>query len=156
VADIVEAPGHAGPGASGEDVQAPKLNTPRDTNCNRLPQLRCEFCGKPFPKTSKRPQRCCSPGCRKALSREMARTAPKEGRNGQSVQASRYALKKPSASVGCKVTSGDRHPSRFDLPLDILGRGLGWSNGSRLDRATWERILWCEVAPPPPARGGRK
>src|SRR5690242_17689567 len=55
--------------ASGSVVTA----VPPHLSPRRGPQLQCAFCNKPFPKTSKRSARCCSPRCSKALLRETAR-----------------------------------------------------------------------------------
>jgi hypothetical protein len=34
----------------------------------------------------------------------------------------------------------------FHTPLDILGRGYRWPDTPALDRETWQKILWREVA----------
>jgi hypothetical protein len=131
-------------------VQSPEGALARETATIKcviqrcLPQLRCEFCRKPFPKISKRPQRSCSVRCRKALSRERAAF---EGVQVTRSQVSRYALKTSDKSESCNGEARDPRPARFNVPLDILGRGHDWLGGPKLDRATWDKIVWREIGP---------
>jgi hypothetical protein len=48
----------------------------------------------------------------------------------------------PTITVACKPTK----PCQFGTPLDILGRGYRWPDSPGLDRETWQKILWREVA----------
>jgi len=145
VSPISEAPrgGDTG-GASGVSVQAARLNVIRDSDDKRLPQLKCAYCGKSFPKTAKRPQRFCSNLCRKGMARQRTFGLP----DGQSSTAGRYALKNCCGSTSCKATSRDLHPSRFHLPIDLLGRGHRRQGASKLDRKICEAILWREACAP--------
>jgi len=108
----------------------------------RGPQLQCAFCSKPFSKTSKRPARCCSPRCSKALLRETARL---DGVQVPQVGLSRCTLKSQTNSSSCKATAGHPYPCRFSVPLDILGRGYRWPGAPKLDRKTREKITWREI-----------
>ena len=108
----------------------------------RLPQLRCEFCRKQFPKTAKRPARCCSRRCRDGLLRERARLG---GGQVSRIGLRCCALKSSKHSKGYKATSRDPHPSQITTPIDILGRGHRWPNAARIDRKTWRKICWREI-----------
>jgi hypothetical protein len=138
------APALAGNGSLKTDRLASSINTAINTE-RRLPQLRCAFCGKQFPKTSKRPARCCSRRCRDGLLRETARS------NGAWVSPVGFgccSLKKQSSSRSCNGTSRDPHPSRFSVPVDLLGRGHRWPGAAKLDRKTRAKILWREGCTP--------
>ena len=127
--------------ASGSVVTAvPPRLSPR-----RGPQLQCAFCNKPFPKTSKRPARCCSPRCSKALLRETARL---DGVQIPQVGLSCCTRKSQSNSSSCKATARHPYPCRFTLPLDLLGRGHRWPGAPKLDRKLWEAVLWREGCAP--------
>lgn len=114
----------------------------RDNNDRRRPQLDCEFCGKQFAKTSKRPARCCSRQCRDGLHRERGRL---NGFRVSQVGMRCCALKSATTSIACKPTSRDPHPSQFSVPLDLLGRGYRWPGAPKLDRETREKIAWREI-----------
>jgi hypothetical protein len=47
----------------------------------------------------------------------------------------------PTETVGCKRPLG--------VPMDVLGKGHKWAGKRpKIDRATWEKILWKEVGRP--------
>jgi hypothetical protein len=138
------APAASGNGSLKNDRLASAINTALNTE-RRLPQLRCAFCGKPFAKTAKRPARCCSRRCRDGLLRETARL---DGAQVSQFGFGCCSLKKQATSMACKATSRDPHPSRFSVPLDLLGRRHRWPGAQRIDRATWEKILWREGCAP--------
>src|SRR5262249_12121764 len=104
---------------------------------------RCEMCGVKFDKGVGRRRQFCSDACRKAASRTAKRTtqvsSPVQSRNG---------LKNTDTSVTCKPRNSHLHPRGFSIPLDLLGKGHRWAGAPRLDRATWEKILWREACKP--------
>src|SRR5581483_1478382 len=96
----------------------------RDNKPKRGLQLRCEACGKSFDKTRGRRKRFCSDACRAALQRA------KEANSGSGVEFSvafGNALNSRYNSKAYKPKTRDLHPSRFSVPLDLLGKGHRWS-----------------------------
>ena len=60
----------------------------------------------------------------------------------------RNGLKNAFGSIGCKATEGDLHPSQFDVPFGLLGRGHRWPHSPKIERKIWEAILWREGCAP--------
>src|SRR4029079_11544493 len=81
----------------------------RHSTPHRLPQLQCECCSKSFNKRAGRRRRFCSDACR------MASAQAKEALNGSEVQST-------LAPKRYKAILRDPYPSRFTVPLDLLGR----------------------------------
>ena len=134
--------------ASGEFVTAasvtpPQLKSPGD-NCKRPSQVRCEACGKLSDKARGRPRRYCSDACRMAAYRARAAS------DGSAIPL-RNGLKSSNGSIGCEAAKRDLPPSRFDIPLDLLGTGHRWPGAPKLDRGMREKILWREGCAPYPA-----
>jgi hypothetical protein len=88
-----------------------------------------------------RHRRFCSTACRVANSREQARF---ESAGYNHPSCNEIESKSQNKSNGCKAKNRPPCPSRFSVPLDILGRGHRWPNARKLDRATWQKILWRE------------
>ena len=80
-------------------------------NCKRPPQVRCEACSKAFDKRAGRRKRFCTDACRMAAQRAKTESSVAFGN----------ALKTPYGSIGCEAISPDPYPSRFSVPLDLLG-----------------------------------
>lgn len=118
----------------------------RFSTSRRCPQLKCECCTKSFPKRAGRRRRFCSDACRQAS------TLAQEARNSSDAEcsvATGNALNRPDNSKGCGALSRHPHPSRFSVPLDLLGRGHRWPGAARLDRATRDKIAWREIGQAP-------
>ena len=133
-------------GASGKTSKRAKRDDTRENReAKQPPQVRCEACGKPSDRAGGRRRRFCSDACR--MSAYRARAAF----NGSQVESSvalRNALKNPNDSIGYKATKRDPYPSRFDVPLDLLGGDRRGRGAAELDREMWEKILWLEACAP--------
>jgi len=118
----------------------------RHSTPHRLPQLQCECCSKSFNKRAGRRRRFCSDACR------MASARAKEALNGSEVQSTLAfgnAPNRPYDSKRYKAISRDPYPSRFSVPLDLLGRGHRWPDAPKLDSKTRDKILWREIGRAP-------
>jgi predicted nucleic acid-binding Zn ribbon protein len=115
----------------------PSLASPR-----RGPQLSCEYCGKRFPKKSKRPQHCCSSRCRKALSRERSRFNPLQVLRPQT---SRCSPKSANDTKGCKSQMADLHRRQVVLPVSILGARFQWPSPKALEPSLLQKIIRAEI-----------
>lgn len=143
----------AAPGANRHGGGKEKtLERPRDTPPTRLAQPPnaataqvCEHCRRALPKRRRGSpgpaKRFCSATCQKASAREKAAF---EAVGYNLSRCPRIASKSVSNSNGCKVQNGHPYPSRFSVPLDVLGRGHRWPGAPKLERRIWEAILWRE------------
>ena len=121
--------------ASGDDATAAKRNVSPDKapaeKFKRPPQVRCEACSKAFDKRAGRRKRFSTDACRMAAQRAKTESSVAFGN----------ALNSLYGSIGCEAISPDPYPSRFSVPLDLLGAGHRWPGTPKLDREMWERIL---------------
>jgi hypothetical protein len=105
----------------------------------------CEHCCRALPKRKRGSpgpaKRFCSPTCQKASAREKAAF---EVAGYNLSRCPRIASKSVSNSNGCKAQNGHPYPSRFSVPLDVLGGGHRWPGAPKLERKIWEAILWRE------------
>jgi hypothetical protein len=93
--------------------------------------------------------RFCSQRCREAYAYDLRRA--KIGVHGPRKRRLATTLPgcmenghfSPTKTVSCKQPQ----PSRFAVPVDLLGRGLRWPGAHSLDRCVYAEILWREVAP---------
>jgi hypothetical protein len=105
----------------------------------------CEHCHRALPRRQRGSpgpaKRFCSPTCQKASVREKA-TFEAAGYNLS--RCPRIASKSVSNSNTCETQNRHPYPSRFSVPLDVLGRGHRWPGAPKLERKIWEAILWRE------------
>ena len=59
------------------------------------------------------------------------------------------APNRPYDSKRYKANLRDSYPSRFSVPLDLLGRGHRWPDAPKLDSETRDKILWREIGRAP-------
>ena len=82
----------------------------------------------------------------------MASARAKEALNCSEVESTLAfgkALNRHYESKRYKAISRDPYPSRFSVPLDLLGRGHRWSDAPKLDSKTRDKILWREIGRAP-------
>jgi hypothetical protein len=104
----------------------------------------CNTCGVEIA-TPQDEQKFCSSVCRKAgyrrrSARKEALGAPKRFRLYPGTGG------RPKNAKFANRTNGEfcHLPSRFDVPLDILGGGYRWANRPPISPEVWEEILWKE------------
>ena len=141
-------PALAGNGSRKSDRLARTIFTPSNLG-QAQEQATCQHCRNALPKRKRggagRHQRFCSTACRVASSREKARF---EITGYNHPVCYEIESRRPKKSNGCKTQNGQPYPCRFDVPLDILGRGYRWPGAPKLDRKTRAKILWREGCAP--------
>src|SRR4029079_6377350 len=113
----------------------------RHSTPHRLPQLQCECCSKSLNKRDGRRRRFGSDACR------MASARAKEALNCSEVESTLAfgnALNRHYESKRYKAISRDPYPSRFSVPLDLLGRGHRWPEAPKLASETRDKTFWGE------------
>jgi hypothetical protein len=109
------------------------------------PPDRCG-CGRQLPKRKLgRPAKYCSPRCRKEAFREKrwntagisfpARVVPEAGQNASKRTVNSNTSEAPKANP----------PSKFSVPLNLLGGGRQWPGAPKLERGLWAYIIDLEV-----------
>ena len=121
-------------------------NNPHDSQA----QARCKHCAHALLKRKRgypgRRQHFCSSACRVASSREKARF---EAAGYNHPWCYETTSKTVDNSYTCEARKGHPYPSRFSIPVDILGRGHRWPGAPKLDRETRDKIAWREIGRAP-------
>jgi hypothetical protein len=118
---------------------SPDPSSHRDTRGVQMP---CTFCGKRFPKKSKRPQRFCCAACRVASSRQGAALL---GVQVSSATPLRYGLKNAASSNACNGSKAHLHPSVIAAPVSVLGPRFPWQTRGRVEAKVLASIVYREI-----------